>query len=65
MNKHLDRVRAERDLRNLNVELAAAAASQGDEKIITQVRNNLISQLGVTIKLEEKLSSREEILKLM
>ena len=65
MNKHLDRVRAERDLRNLNVEIAAAAASQGDEKIITQVRNNLISQLGITIKLEEKLSSREEILKLM
>ena len=65
MCRHTERIRAEKDLRLLNVMLAATVASQGDSSLLKETRSQLISSLGITVKMSEEVTSKEDILKIL
>lgn len=65
MCRHTERIRAEKDLRLLNVMLAATVASQGDSSLLKETRSQLISSLGITVKIAEEVTSKEDILKIL
>lgn len=65
MCRNVDRIRAERDLRSVSIAIGAAAANNGDVKIISELQKSLISQMGTLSVIEQPVTSKEDILKLM
>lgn len=65
MCRNIDRVRAERDLRTLNIFLAASAAVQGSSEMLDEVKKNLIQSVGLTVRMKEQLTSKEDIMRII
>lgn len=65
MCRNLDRIRAEKDLRALNIFLSASAAVQGDNSMLKEVKRSLLNSIGVTVKIKEEITSKDDILKIM
>ena len=61
MHRYVDRLRAESDLRALNVQLCAAVTAQGEEKFHAELRAQLLEQMGTVTRTEEKPSSRDDL----
>lgn len=65
MTRHLERIRAERDMRSLHIAAAAGAAAQGSGEMLKQVHRNLKNTVGLVFQAEEETSSKDEILRIM
>ena len=65
MCQNIDRIRAEKDLRSLNVQLAACVAAQGESSVLKEIRNALTKAVGMTVRVKEKLTSKEDIMKIV
>ena len=65
MSRHIDRLRAEQDLRDLNVALCAAVTAQGDQQFLNELRGSLIEQMGTVMRQREVVSDKADIRKLM
>lgn len=65
MCRFTERIRAEKDLRLLNIAIAAAAAGQGETSLLKEIRAQLTSSLGVTVRMKEEVTSKEDIMKIL
>lgn len=66
LSRHVDRIRADRELRLFDLHLIASSAAMGGGKeVIDNYKATLIQQKGVVVKTKEKVSSKDDILKLM
>lgn len=65
MCRYTERIRAEKDIRMMNLLLATAVAAQGDSSLLKEIRAQLVSSLGVTVKMAEEVTSKEDILKIL
>ena len=66
MSRHIDRLRAEQDLREFERgALCAAVTAQGDQQFLNELRGALMEQMGTVMQRREVASSKSDIEKLM
>lgn len=66
LSRHIDRIRAEQELRLLDLHLVASSVAAGAGKDhVDQYRAVLMEQRGTVVKEQEKVSSKNDILALM
>jgi hypothetical protein len=64
--RHVDRLRAEQDLRALNVALTSGITVQsGEMKSLEDFREQMGDALGSPMRFEEQAASQDEILKFL
>lgn len=63
--RHVDRIRAHQELRDLNVAVVAAATAQGEQEAMPALRQALMEQSGEVTHFTEKISTRDEIMALI
>lgn len=64
--RHVDRLRASDDLRQLNILLAATMTAQGgDQQFLNEIRQGLLEQMGTVMRVEQQASSKSEVMALL
>lgn len=63
MSRHIDRIRADQELRLFDLHLVASSVSMGGNKeMIDNYRAMLLEQRGMIVRMEEKISSESDIM---
>jgi hypothetical protein len=66
LSRHVDKIRADKELRALDLNLVTASvAAGGGKETLEQYRGSLLQQRGEIVRTKEDTSSKDDILAMM